>query len=167
MDGELAACLEQPQDGKPAANLLIDILNRRDETREWVDEGRSVVVGQFETDPLPHHVVGTSPDGSEIYMTDRSVFGASLHQQTRTLAFSQDIVSNGFLVSPDGTRLYSHNERLDVAANTPLANLPVDITTGSSWAAAPIPGGPAISPDGGRIFCNNGEERRALRDPRV
>jgi DNA-binding beta-propeller fold protein YncE len=102
-----------------------------------------------------HHVVGISPDGSEFYMAVRSVFGTSLHQQTRTLAFSLDIVSNGFLVAPDGTRLYSHNERLDVATNTLLANLPVDITTGSSWDVAPIPGGPAISPDGGRIFCNN------------
>ena len=40
-------------------------------------------------------------------------------------------------------------------ANVLLANLPLSIVTGSSWAGAPIPGGPAISPDGRRIYCCN------------
>ncbi len=98
------------------------------------------------------HIVGISPDGGEIYMSDRTVISTATHQMLRTLAFTAAIPGNGFLVSPDG-RLYSRNERLDVQANVLLANLPVSIVTGSSSAGAPIPGGPAISPDGGRIYC--------------
>lgn len=99
------------------------------------------------------HIVGISPNGEEIYFSDRSVYSTATHQQTDVLAFSADIPSNGFLVSPDGTMLYSRAERLDVATNALLANLPTDITTGSSWASAPIPGGPVITSDGARIFC--------------
>ena len=46
------------------------------------------------------------------------------------MAFSPTIAGNGFLVSPDGTRLYSQNERLEVASNTLLVNLPVSIVSG-------------------------------------
>lgn len=67
----------------------------------------------------------------------------------------QRLLCNGFLVSPDGTRLYSRNERLDVQANVLLGNMPLSIVTGSSWSGAPIPGGPAIFPDGRRIYCCN------------
>lgn len=101
------------------------------------------------------HVVGVSPDGSEIYMSDRAVMSTDSHQQLRTLAFTQDMPANGFLVSPDGSRLYSRNQRLDVATNTLLENLPLDITTGSQWCSAPVPGGPAISSSGRYIYCRN------------
>ena len=101
------------------------------------------------------HVVGISPDGGEIYTGDRLAISTATHQMLRTLPFSQDIPSNGFLVASDGTRLYSRSQRLDVTTNTLLPNLPADITTGSSWAGAPIPGGPAISPDGRTIYCCN------------
>jgi hypothetical protein len=88
-------------------------------------------------------------------MSDRTAFSTDTHQELRTLPFTQDILYNGFLVSPDGTRLYSRGERLNVASNALLANLPVDITTGSSWASAPIPGGPIISTNGQKILCCN------------
>jgi exo-beta-1,3-glucanase (GH17 family)/DNA-binding beta-propeller fold protein YncE len=101
------------------------------------------------------HVVGISPDGGEIYTSSRQAISTTTHQVLRTLPFSQDIPGNSFVVAPDGTRLYSRNQRLDVASNTLLANLPADITTGSSWAGAPIPGGPAISPDSRTIYCCN------------
>jgi exo-beta-1,3-glucanase (GH17 family)/DNA-binding beta-propeller fold protein YncE len=101
------------------------------------------------------HVVGISPDGSEIYTSDKTVISTDTHQELRILPFTQDIPGNGFIVSPDGTRLYSRNERLDVQTNTLLQNLPIDIITGSSWAGAPIPGGPTISSDGKKIFCCN------------
>lgn len=99
------------------------------------------------------HVVGISLDGHEIYMSDRKVISTDTHRQLRTLAFTQDIPGNGFLVSPDGTRLYSRDERLDVQANALLENLPVSIVTGSSYAGSPIPGGPAISSDGQLIYA--------------
>jgi DNA-binding beta-propeller fold protein YncE len=101
------------------------------------------------------HAVGIAPNGGEIYMADRSVLETATHQIVRQLAFANTIVSNGFLVSPDGTRLYSSNERLDVATNTLLAPLPASIVTGNSWAGNPIPGGPAISPDGRKIYYGN------------
>lgn len=101
------------------------------------------------------HVVGISPDGAEIYTSGRETISTATHQVLRTLPFSQDIPSNGFLVAPDGTRLYARKQRLDVASNTLLANLPADITTGSAWSGAPIPGGPAISPDSRTIYCCN------------
>lgn len=101
------------------------------------------------------HVVGISPDGAEIYTSGREALSTASHQVLRTLPFSQDIPGNGFLVAPDGTRLYARNQRLDVASNTLLSNLPADITTGSSWSGAPIPGGPAISPDSRTIYCCN------------
>lgn len=99
------------------------------------------------------HIVGISPAGDEIYMSDRTVLSTATHQVLRTLAFTADIPGNGFLVSPDGELLYSRDERLDVESNALLAGLPVSIVTGSSWEGAPVPGGPAISPDGGRIYC--------------
>lgn len=101
------------------------------------------------------YVVGISPDGGEIYTSDRTVIGTDTHRELRTLPFTLDIPPNGFIVSPDGTRLYSRNERLDVQSNTLLAELPLNIMTGSSWAGAPIPGGPTISADGRRIYCGN------------
>ncbi len=101
------------------------------------------------------HVVGIAPQGTEVYFSDRTVFSTSSHQLLRTLGFTTDIPGNGFVVAPDGTRLYAGNERLDVSTNTRLDNLPVNITTGSSWNSAPIPGGPAISADGRLIYCCN------------
>ncbi len=101
------------------------------------------------------HIVGISPDGSEIYTSEKSVISTSTHRELRTMPFTRDIRHNGFLVSPDGTRLYSQNERLDVLSNTLLVNLPLNIVTGSSWSVAPVPGGPAISRDGRYIYCRN------------
>ena len=102
------------------------------------------------------YVVGISPNASEIYTSDRTVISTATCQELRMLAFSQEISTNSFLVSPGGTRLYSRNERLDVASNTVLGDkLPIDITTGSSWCSAPIPGGAAISSDGKFIYCGN------------
>jgi len=101
------------------------------------------------------YVVGISPDGGEIYTSDRTVISTDTHQELRSLPFTQDILTNGFLVSPNGTHLYSRDERLDVISNTLGMDLPISIVTGSSWAGASIPGGPTISADGRRIYCCN------------
>jgi exo-beta-1,3-glucanase (GH17 family)/DNA-binding beta-propeller fold protein YncE len=116
-----------------------------------IDLDESTLLGLIED----KHVVGISLDGSEIYTSDRTVISTDTHRELRTLPFTQDIPSNGFVVSPDRTRLYSRNERLDVPSNTLLENLPINIVTGSSWAGAPIPGGPTISDDGRYIYCCN------------
>ena len=108
------------------------------------------------------YVVGISPDGTEIYTSDRSAISTDTHQQTRTLSFSQDIPYNGYLVSPDGEYLYSRNERLHIQSNTLGANLPSNIVTGSCWCSAQIPGGPAITRDGRFIYCGNSIARIAL-----
>jgi exo-beta-1,3-glucanase (GH17 family)/WD40 repeat protein len=109
------------------------------------------------------HVVGISPDGSEIYTSDKTVISTNTHQELRSLAFTQDIPSNGFIVSPDGTRLYSREERLDVTSNTLLENLPISIVTGRAYASASIPGGPAISADGKKIYCCNNFSQLKLK----
>ena len=100
------------------------------------------------------HVRGIAPGGSEIYMEDNSVFSTGSHQELRTLPFTQLIPSNGFLVSPTGDRLYSRNEVVVVATNQLGPPLDVDITTGSSFAGASIPGGPDIAADGTTIYAN-------------
>ena len=104
---------------------------------------------------LPYHVRGMSPSGTEVYMDDRSVVSTSNHQVIRTLPFSSDIPLSGFLVSPNGDRLYSRDEMVDVASNTLLATRISDITTCSSWASASFPGGPAITVDGTTIYAGN------------
>ncbi len=101
------------------------------------------------------HVAGIAPNGNEIYLQDRGVIETSFHTETRTLAFSSDILQNSFLASPDGLTLYAWNERLDVGTNTLLEPLPGDITTGSTWSYAEVPGGPAISSDGSKIYYAN------------
>jgi hypothetical protein len=116
-----------------------------------IDLDNDTILGLIED----KHVVGISPDSSEIYTSDRTVISTDTHRELRILPFAQDVPSNGFIVSPDGTRLYSRNERLDVSSNSLLENLPIDIVTGSSWAGAPIPGGPTISADGRKIYCCN------------
>lgn len=99
------------------------------------------------------HVVGISPDGGEIYTSDRTVISTTTHQELGTLPFTQDISSNAFIVSPDGARLYSRDERFDIASSI-LNELPIDIVTGRySWCGASTPGGPAISDDGRKIYC--------------
>ena len=113
------------------------------------------------------HVRGISPDGSRIYMDDLSVVSTATHQvlpsPSSPLAFSQNIPSDGFLVSPDGTKLYSRDEVLDIAGNQVSPNkLPLNIETG--WAfAGPNQGGPAISQDGRYIFCGNGSVNHVQR----
>lgn len=106
------------------------------------------------------HVRGASPDGRETYFGDRSALGTDFHQTLRVLPFSSEIPLNGFLVTPDGRHHFSGDEILNVAQNQILTNrLPVNIISGSSWAGAPVPGGPAISPDGRWIFCNESLNR--------
>jgi fibronectin type 3 domain-containing protein len=106
------------------------------------------------------HVRGVSPDGKQIYMEDRTVISADSHQDLSAplspLAFSIDIPSDGFLVSPDGATLYSGDEALSLSTNQVAADrLPVSIETGWAWAG-PNQGGPAISPDGRYIYCGCG-----------
>src|SRR5262249_42111027 len=91
----------------------------------------------------------------EIYLADNRVVSTADHSTLRTLPFTQGIPLSGFIVSPSGDRIYARNEVVDVQTNTLLAPLPIDITTGSSWAGAPVPGGPATSSDGAVIFANN------------
>ena len=99
------------------------------------------------------HVLGISPDGSEVYAADRSVIDTAHHEVTRKLAFSSNVVRNNFLVSPDGATLYAGVERLNVATNTLQEPLPSSIETGTSYGGASVPGGPAISLDGTRIYA--------------
>lgn len=118
-----------------------------------IDVDDNVFLGFIEN----KHVRGISPDGKQLYMDDLSVFSTATNQElpppSSPLAFSQPIPSDGFLVSPDGTQLYSRDEVLDLATNQLLANkLPASIETGDSYAG-PNQGGPAISPDGKTILC--------------
>lgn len=99
------------------------------------------------------HIVGVAPNGAEIYFSDLSVFSREYHGYLRTLAFTQSIPSNGFIVSPDGTVLFSRSERLNVVTNLLGVALPLDITTGNSWSGAPVPGGPVMTSDGKKIYC--------------
>lgn len=101
---------------------------------------------------LDGHVRGISPNGREIYMSDRSVLSTSTHALLRTLQFSHDIPASGFVVSPDGKTLYSDNEVLDVASNTRLTALPVSITLPEGYDHDPAAGGPAITSDGAKIY---------------
>ncbi|HEX3148071.1 MAG TPA: glycosyl hydrolase family 17 protein [Gemmataceae bacterium] len=101
------------------------------------------------------HIRGVSADGREIYMHDGSVRSHSTHQFVRSLPFTQPIDSNSFIVSPTGDNLYSHTEVVAVGTNALLAPLPMDITTGTSYNSAPIPGGPTISSDGATIYAGN------------
>jgi DNA-binding beta-propeller fold protein YncE len=117
-----------------------------------IDVDSNIFLGLIANKP----VRGISPDGKQVYMDDLSVISTSTHQQlppaSSPLAFSQEIPSDGFLVSPDGQRLYSLDEALDVATNQILPNkLPASIETGYSFAGS-TQGGPAVSPDGKRIF---------------
>jgi exo-beta-1,3-glucanase (GH17 family)/DNA-binding beta-propeller fold protein YncE len=131
-----------PEEGMPAitGTIVIDLDN-------------DTLLGLIED----KHVVGISPDSSEIYTSDRTVISTDTHRELRTLPFTytQDISSNGFIVSPDGAHLYSRDERLDVISNTLGVDLPINIATGSSYAGAPIPGGPTISADSRKIYCCN------------
>jgi WD40 repeat protein len=102
------------------------------------------------------HVRGIAPDGGEVYFHDRAGLSTDTHQPVVLLRFSLDIPANGFAVSADGQRLYSRDEALNRANNQRVtAKLPVTIETGSVWAHANVPGGPALSPDGTLLFCRN------------
>lgn len=115
-----------------------------------VDLNRNLFLGL-----LPDkHVRGISPDGKELYMKDRSVVSTAFHQNLqKDLVFSTPIPWNGFLVSPDGMWLYSKNEKVNRLTNTVETLLPLSILTGSSFGGAAVPGTPAITSDGGQIFC--------------
>jgi exo-beta-1,3-glucanase (GH17 family) len=115
-----------------------------------VDLDSNVVLGL-----LPgRQVCGISPDGSELFCTDRTVLSTATHQPTRSLPFGANLDQNAFLVAPDGRRLYAGTEIVDVASNSLLPErLPVPIATGASWCGTPVPGGPAISPDSRHIVC--------------
>jgi hypothetical protein len=102
------------------------------------------------------HVRGIAPSGQEIYFEDRAVLSTDHHQVVRALPFSSPISASAFLVSPDGTNLFSGDEIVDVPSNALLARrLPLSIASGSSWSGAPVPGGPGISPDGRKIYCGS------------
>ncbi len=103
------------------------------------------------------HARGISPDGSQIYMDDLSVISTATHQElpapSSPLNFTQPIPSDGFVVSPDGTRLYSRDEILNAQSNQLVSNkLPLSVESGNSFAG-PNQGGPAISADGTKIYC--------------
>ena len=86
-------------------------------------------------------------------MDDLGVISCTNHTQLRTLPFSRSLDPNSFVVGPAGDVLLAGSEIVDVAANRKRNNsLPANIFTGSSWAAAPIPGGPAVTPDGRSVF---------------
>jgi hypothetical protein len=99
------------------------------------------------------HVAGISANMEELYMQDRTVVSTSTHQPLRVLPFGSNLPLNGFLVSPDGSTLYSRSEVVDVGSNTLLDPLPIDITTGGGFSGASVPGGPAISENGMTIFA--------------
>ncbi len=132
-----------------------------------IDPENDAVLGVIEG----KQIVGISPDGREIYVSDRSVYSTATHQPLRKLALSHDLTTDGFLVSPDGTTLYSASsasvltERLDVASNTLLAPLPFNIQIGSGYDGAPAAGGPAISPDGKTIYCRTNDVLAINVDP--
>lgn len=98
------------------------------------------------------HVVGKSPDNSEIYFSDRTVLSTGTHQPLLTLAFSQDIPPSGFLVSNSGEMLYSRTEALHRPSNTLQTPLPVDIRLPDGFSGAAAAGGPAITPDDAAIY---------------
>ena len=72
------------------------------------------------------------------------------------MPFSDEILTNAFLVAPAGDRLYSRDEIVDVATHTLFPSLlPRSIVTGSRYAGAPVPGGPALSADGLTILSHD------------
>jgi exo-beta-1,3-glucanase (GH17 family) len=114
-----------------------------------IDVDTDVVLGIL----LNHHIVGIAPNGSEIYFADRIVVDTATHRFSRTLPFTSNLVPNGTIVSPDGTRIYAGVECVDVLTNALLeGSLPQSVTLQYSWASEPIPGGSGISPDGTRIY---------------
>lgn len=117
-----------------------------------IDLDASVILGLLDQ----QHVRGISPDGSVVYMDSRAVISTSSHASTAggPLPFSLNFAANGFLVSPLGDFLYAGNEIVDRSSNTlSSSHLPVSIVTGIALNGGPIPGGPAITPDGQVIYC--------------
>lgn len=105
---------------------------------------------------LPNqHIRGVSSGRTELYTSTGAVLSSANFGVLRQLPFTQEIPRNGFLVSPRGTQLYSRDEIVNVASNTLVGHLPFNVTTGSSWSAARIPGGPTISPDGTFVCGTN------------
>lgn len=99
------------------------------------------------------HVRGISPDGTELYMEDRSVIATAFHQNIGMLSFRDPIPWNGFLVSGDGMWLYSRNEKANRFTREVETLLPLSIVTGSSFGGAVVPGTPVITSDGIQIYC--------------
>jgi hypothetical protein len=115
-----------------------------------IDLDAEVILGLLDQ----QHVRGISADGSVIYMDSHAVISTSSHVAGNPLPFSSSLATNGVLVSPLGDFLYSGNEIVNRSSNALLAShLPVSILTGNSFNGAPIPGGPAITPDGQFIYC--------------
>ncbi|GJL53566.1 MAG: hypothetical protein NPIRA02_06980 [Nitrospirales bacterium] len=109
------------------------------------------------------HIRGLSPQRTEIYMADGSVFSTSFHEEeSEKLHFTEPIQPNGFIISPDGLRLYSGKEVLNRQTNILEPSLPVSILTGSSYGGAAIPGTPTISLDGETIYCRTSRNRMTL-----
>jgi len=116
-----------------------------------IDLDSGVILGLLDQ----QHVRGISTDGSVVYMDSRAVISTSSHASSPggPLPFSSNIPINGFLVSPLGDYLYSGNEIVNRSSNTLSAShLPANILTGNSFNGAPIPGGPAITPDGRFLY---------------
>ncbi|MCA9468218.1 MAG: hypothetical protein KC643_22650, partial [Nitrospira sp.] len=99
------------------------------------------------------HVRGISPDGTELYMGDRSVIATAFHQNVGLLSFRDPIPWNGFLVSGDGMWLYSRNEKVNRFTRAVETLLPLSIVTGASFGGAVVPGTPVITSDGIQIYC--------------
>jgi hypothetical protein len=116
-----------------------------------IDLDAGVILGLLDQ----QHVRGISPDGSMVYMDSRAVVSSSSHAAVSTLPFSSSLAVNGFLAGPLGDFLYAGNEIVDRPSNTlSVSHLPASILTGNSFNGAPIPGGPAITPDGQFIYCS-------------
>ncbi len=103
------------------------------------------------------HVRGISPDGNEIYLADNTVLDTAFHQVSRTLPFTQTLLSEGFFVSPDGSRLYARAEIADVTTSQllPVGPDAESILMTGSWASAPVPGDPTMPLASDVIYCCN------------
>ncbi len=116
-----------------------------------IDLDRGILLGLIDQ----QHVRGISADGTTVYMDSRARISTTSHANAPggPLPFTANIPVNGFLVSPLGDFLYSRDEIVDRTSNTLLSSrLPSSIVTGNAFGGAPIPGGPAITPDGRFLY---------------
>ncbi|MFO0916496.1 MAG: glycosyl hydrolase family 17 protein [Pirellulales bacterium] len=100
-------------------------------------------------------ILGATPANGRLFMDDGSELSIFSHSVVGKLPVTTRIAGNSFAVTPDGNRVVVGNQLFDVATNSLEARLPASVTTGTSWASADIPGGPAISPDGTTVCGGN------------